>query len=429
MFTKKSFSCIILIAALTIAFWFSHHAFAKANSDLTLAVTQNNPVIGEPFPVSSHLYDDKMPAVIHNSVDREFLVVWSKFSGSKDEIYAQRISENGKLLSGFYVGDGDYPAVAYNEKNNTYLVVYTKLVSTDFDIYARRVNSSGPMGPEFPIAFNLDESETRPSVAYNTHPNYDSFLVVWDNDIYGPPAHTNVEGQLIAGAAGGGDAGGENIGGRLIIANTGYRNFDNDVAYNLNMNEFFVVYIRQLTDLDDLNLFGRRITRDGILLAETNIDSSANDQVQPAVAAYRLNSDTPYLVVFHDYWNDTAGDVRGYLIDQQGQPNTLVNIAAVPGEMEWLPAISQSESWGGYLVTWSAKGDTSWPIHGRVVSNSGLAELPFIVSEDPLCAGMFPSIASGEVSALAVWVQYCASRQDVYGRMLGYRMHLPVAIR
>jgi hypothetical protein len=339
-------------------------------------------------------------------------------------------------LSWFYVADGLLPDIAYNEKNNTYLVVYQKLVATDYDIYARRVDFTGPLGPEFPVAFNLNEDERIPRVDYNTHPSHDEFFVVWETNISQLPANiSRVEGFLIAGTSGGGSGGGQHIGSRLPIAVNGDYNFSADVAYNLNMNEFFVVFTRSPSGGTNYNIHGRRVTWDGILLPETIINSSANDQYWPKVAAYRLNQATPYLVVFNDRWNDTAGDVRGYLVNQQGEPVSLVNIATTPGLMESEPSISQGESWGGYLVTWAESLTGIEEIYGRRVNNLGVLEPAFLISSNEPqqtgCDRRYPDNALGKSSGLAAWYDSCGNRvsNDIVGRLIGYRGYLPTAFR
>jgi hypothetical protein len=109
-------------------------------------------------------------------------------------------------LSWFTVAQGEWPAVANNDKNNTYLIVYEKWVATDDGIYARRVDFTGPLGPEFPVAICLNESEDKLTVAYNTHPDHDDFLVVWDTYVPQPTVNHKVEGQRVVGIAGTGDA-------------------------------------------------------------------------------------------------------------------------------------------------------------------------------------------------------------------------------
>jgi hypothetical protein len=330
------------------------------------------------------------------------------------------------------VANGIAPVVAYNQKNNSYLIAYQRYIGSDYDIYARRVDYAGPTNPEFPVAFNLNDDETVPAIAYNTNPSQDEFLIVWENMVTQTTTTYQVEAQLVAGTAGGGDGGGETIGSRLFVAVSSGVDREPDVAYNLNMNEYLVVYTREGPSLD---VYGRRITRDGILQDEEVIDSSGGDQYNPSVAAYRLNMLTPYLVVFTDTWNDTAGDVRGYLVSQDGEPIQLINIATMPGQREFNPAIAHSEAWGGYFVTWTQGPISDTDIFGMRVSDSGLINPEFDISSPGstpiVCDRTESDIAVGEVSALAVWSDDCgnAGGLDILGRLLGYRVYLPLIIR
>lgn len=431
MLTKKSIRIILFTFAVVAAFWLFQSGAARYIHGPGLSLTSSDPVIGSPFNISTSSIDEAWPTVAYNPVDREFLVVWSNLRNTND-IYAQRISEQGELLSWFYVADGEVPVVAYNPKNNTYLVVYYKYVSSDYDVYARRVDFTGPTSPEFHVAFNLGENEIIPSVAYNTHPSHDEFLIVWETNVTQPSVTKNIEAQRVAGTAGGGDGGGETIGGRFPIAVSSDINYDPDVTYNLNKNEYMAVYTRSGSSLD---VYARRITGGGVLLAETSIDTSGGDQYNPAVAAYRLSTANPYLVVFSDTWNDAAGDVRGYLVNQQGQPVTLINIATTQGQREFEPAIAQSEAWGGFMVTWTEGGIGDSDIFGMRVSETGFTHPEFDISTNgtvPMaCDRAASDIGLGNAASLAVWMDDCGSAGglDILGRMLGYRVNLPLAIR
>ena len=116
------------------------------------AVDSSLPFTGPPFKISERSSAESQPAIAYNPVDREFLVVWANYWDQVGwDVYAQRISNDGRLLSWFYVGDGLYPEVAYNPVNNSYLVVYERVE----DIFARRVTNQGPSGAEFPIVTGI----------------------------------------------------------------------------------------------------------------------------------------------------------------------------------------------------------------------------------------------------------------------------------
>jgi hypothetical protein len=287
----------------------------------------------------------------------------------------------------------------------------------------------------------LDHDEMRPRVDYNTHPSYDSFLVVWyEIDSSGMSTWVYVRGRLVTGVEGAGVSGSNTLvtDSEIAVDQVNYHLVP-DVAYNLNHNEFLVVYVKDPslaggTGAEDI--YGRRMTADGVLLAENAIDSSGEKQDYPAVAAYRLNMTNPYVVVFEDYWNDSAGDVRGYYLGVDGTPTTLITFADTSGEIEKMPHIASSEALGGYTAVWTEFDTTenAWNAFGRRLdSASGLNGLPFDLSEVGApdgCSGEDPVVAGGAPVALSAWETNCFTpTMDIGGRLIGYRVSLPLIMR
>jgi len=120
MFTKKVFWRGVLIMGIAFTLWFSQQAAAQERSESIMAITNSDPVIGDPFTISTGTIDEVYSKVAYNFIDQEYLVVWTNIWAGTNDIYAQRISEDGRFLSWFFVAQGEWPAVAYNEKNNTY---------------------------------------------------------------------------------------------------------------------------------------------------------------------------------------------------------------------------------------------------------------------------------------------------------------------
>jgi hypothetical protein len=114
----------IFILGLVVAIWFFRQATAEAFSRTKSVSTSLDPILGEPFTISTGTIHESASDVAYNSADGEYLVVWTNLKAVSNDIYAQRISEQGEFLSWFYVADGENPKVAYNPKNNTYLVVF-----------------------------------------------------------------------------------------------------------------------------------------------------------------------------------------------------------------------------------------------------------------------------------------------------------------
>lgn len=341
-------------------------------------------------------------------------MVWSNYWGPGGwDIYAQRVSLDGRLLSWFYVGDGWYPDVAYNPADNSHLVVYQNGPVNADDVWARRVTYAGPLGPEFPVA-NSSAPERHPSVTFNEHANFRDFMVVWERS-------DQIQAQRVAGTPQGGSGGSELIGPTLDVSQPGKLAWWPDIAYNLNRNEYLVVYQQESSPGSFVfDVYGRRITGDSFLLPEQAIDASSNDQFLPKVAAYSPNHATPYLVVFEDQWNDSQGDVRGYLVSGDGLSQSLVNISTASNIYEGNPDVVGSTSSGGYTVVW-LKTDGATHLMARNVGHDGSVEATFQVTKTALMPGYYSesAIAAGRPVGLVVWETSGQPLRDLAGAYWG----------
>ncbi len=158
-------------------------------------------------------FDAFNPAVVYNSTEDQFLVVWhGDNSGAfqidnEFEIFGQRIN----AATGAELGANDFqisnmgfssdtafeakdPDVAYNSSNNQYLVVWrgdesiAPLVNDEFEIFGQRLDGTlgsvvgnndfriSDMGPNGNTAY----AASNPGVAYNVTRN--EYLVVWTGD-------------------------------------------------------------------------------------------------------------------------------------------------------------------------------------------------------------------------------------------------------
>ena len=183
--------------------------------------------------------------------------------------------------------------------------------------------------------------------------------------------------------------------------------------------------------MDDV--YGRRITGNGVQLSETAIAAYANPQHYPSVAANRLNKDTPYLVVYEDFVNDPAGDIHGTLVHKDGTPvHPPIQIATAMGHHEAEPSIAQSEAWENYLVVWVDGQDYDRYVLGMEVGNSGLLNPEFNLSERNFSGSsiIYPDIALGNTAGLAVWMDdyRIPYHWDIVGRLIGYQQRLPLII-
>jgi len=386
------------------------------------AAAYSAPTLGEPFPIADdHPQTERFPAVAQDTQHHRFLVVFQ----DNLAVTAVCLSGQGQHVMGYNVtANGSNPDVVYNEGHDQYLIVWQEGAV----IRGARLPAAcepGTMSPSFAISGDRTGSQGGPRVAYNSHGAHQDYLVVWADYDKRPAVWARRVSAI------------DLVGPSFAVADeAGYANSSPDVAYNLNHNEYLVVYVRG--NVGNQDIYGRRVHNagGGGLLPEQPIDTSSGDQRDPVVAAYHLNQTDPYLVVYFDYWNDSVGDVRGYLCNGEGQPVSLLNIATVLGRQEMMPAIASAEPLG-YTVVWQ---QTDGPpggfnIYGRRVMGEGVMLPGFEVSigSRSLPAGHYgtmPAVAGGSPSALVVWHEGVSSADlDVFGRLLGYRLYLPLTLR
>jgi hypothetical protein len=413
------------------------------------------PVLDAPFVIDPGPGGRANPAVAYNPLRQQFLVAYELGTGWFSMALLDHV---GKLVWDppfVNIAYGERPALAYNDALDQYLLVWQEYDAANlvYQIKGLYLDADGysAIGSSFAISTSGWDHQ-QPAVAFNTHGTYKDYLVVWQESRFtlvpwprASSAETTLQswweiwGRPVAGSSGGG-LGGTNFNGADFAiadnsATTTWSYTQPDVAYNLNMNEYLVVYTREPVGGGAKDVWSRRVTRDGDLLTEQAIDDGLNDQLDPSVAAYRLNQGMPYLVAYTDYELDPAGDVRAVLVDQQGQWQSRVHLAVAYGRQERDPDVASSEALGGYTVVWSQT-ENDWDIYGRRVRNDGSMEEPFNLSVYGLpvvpCHEETPVVAAGAPVGLAVWQDSCLGGGGPYkiaGRLLGYRAYLPLVVR
>jgi len=142
-------------------------------------------------------YDAGMQEVIYNSIDNEYLVVWTGDRlQNEHEVYGQRLDSNGNEIgvNDFQIStqgngkDAYYPSIAWNSLNNEYLVVWEgdSLVS-EMEVYGSRISNLGvTIGSPYRITNhgptnNSSYDAHQPQIIYN--PLDDRYLLTWNGDI------------------------------------------------------------------------------------------------------------------------------------------------------------------------------------------------------------------------------------------------------
>ena len=386
-------------------------------------------------PDGNAAYDAYDPAVVYNSTENEYLVVWhgdddtAPLVDEEFEVFGQRmngatgaeIGTNDLRLShmgGDVLYDAFDPAVAYNSAGNEYLVVWqgedntVPLVNGEYEIFGQRVNAVtgaeigghlrlSDMGPDGDTGYGAQD----PAVAYSSTEN--EYLVVWaGDDDAGALVNGEYEiyGQRVDGATG------AEIDSNLRLSDVGpdgnanYAAYAPAVAYNPTSNEYLVVWrgdddIGALVD-EEFEIYGQRLnaatgaelTAD-LRLSDMGPDGNANyDAWEPAVAynstsnqylvVWRGDDDTPPLVdeefeVYGQRLNGASGVPLGandFRLSDMGPDGDA-------GYDAYEPAVTYNPTDHEYLVVWrgddnnGALVDGEYEIFGQRVDGATGAEI------------------------------------------------------
>jgi len=396
---------------------------AGAESPASPGVEAEAAGIGSPFPIITVISDHVNAVVAYDEGRNRSLVVWE---GPSNSMGAACVEADGSITRYYVVGSGipSNPDVVYSPQNDQYLIVYDTgpggQIEGQFIVGTCCI---GCGGAPFVISDDRPNTENGPAVAYNHHDAHRDYLVVWtdtDNTDYGIYARQVLSFTQKPNPS------------FPITYTSGAYNYEPDVAYNLNRNEYLVVYTHDDGGPTDPDIYGTLVKNAGGVgvLAENVIDSSPNAQEHASVSAYRLNCETPYLVAFSDEWNDPSLDVRAYLVLTTGVPVQLVNIDTVPGRTETLVDLAASEPLGGHTAVWMAHNGNDFDVYWRRIESEGqlgpILPVAAVYGKDE----RYPSVAGGSPAPMAVWQEEDAGGEyDVYGRLLWLHVYLPLVLR
>jgi hypothetical protein len=124
------------------------------------------------WPIADSVEYQDMPAVAYSGPARnQYLVLWSRWTGSNWDVYGVRLDHVGSPVGGgaFAIAttsQGDsFPAVAACNDADQYLVVWERDFSaTDFGIYGLFLSGTGVAGAEFDV-YDTGSLEAMPDVA------------------------------------------------------------------------------------------------------------------------------------------------------------------------------------------------------------------------------------------------------------------------
>jgi hypothetical protein len=393
------------------------------------------PVVSAEVIVSERASDEYSPKIAYNSQHNEYLVVWENlWPGGHHDVYAQRVSAEGQLLSWFAVASGAYkqmnPSVAYDPVNDRYLVVFAYDYSgndSDWDIYGRFIPWNGPNASllDFPIC-DWNSQQRRPAVAYAR--TQQEYLVTWTNAPTGQPTYISAR-RIFA------DGSGFPANPFLVSSGTENRDFQ-DVTYNLARNEYLVTWDIEKSG-SGLDIYGIRLSATGGALTggspavtgEFPIAGWPADEEHPAVAA--CAGADQYLVAWQSDQDTGGSDYAIYarFLNGDAVPGTVTEIVDTS-----LPQVSVDIACSGggqtYLLAWQDKYvGGEYGIWARLVHTSEAKEADFeLVGPRAAADRQYPALAAGRGAFLAAWEhdRDGGTNVDIHARLVGNFVFLPL---
>ncbi|MBM3133945.1 MAG: hypothetical protein FJZ89_01370 [Chloroflexi bacterium] len=393
------------------------------------AVSAGGP-IGGMFLIRDEAVDTKDPAVAYNSQRQEYLVVFWNDRPGCDDIRAERVSKDGKLLGGVWVAygcpaDRRYPDVAYNSQANEYLVVWQE---DDIDIRGQRVSATGGLvGGMLIIATGTVGSIfcTSPAVAYASTEN--KYLVV--SELRDTTAGYGIWAQALNS-----DGSVWGSGFSIVPQSVGYK-LDSDLAYNYLRNEFLVVWAQDF--INKSNIRGQRVK---MLGGAAPLGSAfwispwdPNEDLHPAVAAVPRFPDGQYLVAWEYRFSATDHDIWAQRVAGEGTlEGSVIGVYSSP-QYDMSPAVAGSESNQQYLLVWTRPSDPPFAFHhiyGRAISTGGA-----LLGQTTWVGGGFSSdyaaVAAGPLGDFLIAFQddQGSGNDDIWGSLWGNRLYLPLVLK
>jgi hypothetical protein len=374
--------------------------------------------------------DRYKPAVAYNWKHREYLVVWhNQWPGNRD-IYAQRVSESGKLVGPWFAisaGSNDRfrPAVAYNGMNDEYLVVWMYEASANvYEIWGRIIAwNNSYQKAEFRIIQWADRSFWTPRVAWNSYRN--EYMVIWNAVDTTTMSNHDVAGCRIS-------ADGVIQPGAPIIITTSGNPGEADLVYNVALDGYLVVWTRcGATDCDIygafLDRYGAKITPPG----EFAVYTGSSDQTTPAVTT---NEQNHYMVVWQHFDNSYVPgdwDIYGRLFQADGSPVTSAFMLSNTTYDEMLPDVAANGATQQYLAVWHRATGSQSIVTARLRNPDGTLTTPFDILNSAGWYASAPVVACDIPGFLIAYEKGSPlTHYHIYGRMWWPEaVYLPLILR
>ena len=297
------------------------------------------------------------PFIVHNFLDNEYLTVWrTQQPGFFNALLGRRITNTGTLIGNdFFIADGGFEGrIAYSSTANEYFVTARKIE----EIVGQRISNIGALIGS-PANFG-DPSSSAPNghVVYNAIE--DEFFATYRNQGIG-----RLEGQRILSS--GSLAGNPTIISTLFPGST--QKNEGRIAFDPTRNRYLVVFDLFQED----GIVGQFVSSDGQPVGSSFYIASAGSG---ANVAYNGINDC-FLVA----WTDDF--ITGRLVSGGGELSSDTFIISTETSSCGPPGLAYNSQTSEFLVTWADSRDTNDEnIFGQLVYISASNQPPEAICQD-----------------------------------------------
>ena len=360
------------------------------------------------IPIATGINYETNPAISFGTTN--YIVTFTNEVGSNSDIMGVRINKDGVIIdtsailisTGIYFYSQIYPVLGFDGQN--YLAVWEdeRNGNTNGDIFGARITSAGSVLDPTGIPISTAANEQRhPAVIFDGT----NYFVVWQDkringlnyDIFG--ARINTQGIVL-----------DTLGIPISVINNDQKN----PAVAFDGTNYFVVWEDNRINQYNYDIYGARVTPDGVLLDTGGIAiaEAQEYQIHPRVIFGRTN----YFVVWEDYRNDN-GEIYGCRVDQNGVVIDTGGIAILPSSnFRCNPAVAFDGN--NYLVLWQeSRPGTYWDIYGARVTQTGMVidSMGIAISTAPNSQWL-PAVSFGGTSYFTAWQDLRnGASWDIYG--------------